>query len=71
MAEEKMREIKISLPIPEDWLPLFVPSAARGHIIRAKKEVLLALRALLDSRIEALDRQEQKKPEAKKKIKIE
>jgi len=71
MAEEKTREIKISIPVPEDLLPLFLPAAALGHLLRAKKEVLLALRALIDSRIEVLEKKENKKPEAKKKIRID
>ena len=71
MAEEKTKEIKISIPIPEDLFPLFMPGAAYDHLRRAKKEVLLALRALIDSRIEALDKKENKKPEKTKKIKID
>jgi hypothetical protein len=71
MAEEKMKEIKISIPIPEDLFPLFMPVAAHDHLRRAKKEVLLALRALIDSRIEVLDKKENKKPEKTKKIKID
>ena len=69
MAAEKMREIKIL--IPEDLFTLFIPAQTHEHLLRARKEVLLALRSLLDARIEALEKRATPKPEPKKKIKIE
>jgi hypothetical protein len=69
MAEEKMREIKISLP--EELFALLIPEKAQEHMIRAKKEFLLALRSLIDSRIDALEKKEEKKAPPKKKIKID
>jgi hypothetical protein len=71
MAEDKPKEIKISIPFPDDMLSLFLPATAYEHLLRAKKETLLAVRSLIDSRIEALEKKEVKKPAMKKKIKIE
>jgi hypothetical protein len=69
MAAEKMREIKIS--VPEELFSLLVPSETKAHLLRAKKEVLLAVRSLIDARLEALDRRAGQKAEPKRKIKIE
>ncbi|MCX6577723.1 MAG: hypothetical protein NTV82_15195 [Candidatus Aminicenantes bacterium] len=71
MAEDKPREIKITIPLPDELLSLVLPAAAFEHLLQAKKETLLALRSLIDSRIEALEKKKTKKPETKKKIKIE
>jgi len=72
MAEEKTpKEIKISIPVPDDLLSLLMPGAAAGHLIKARREVLLALRAVIDSRLEALEKRDGGKPEAKKKIRVE
>ncbi len=46
-----------------------VPEAARSHFGTARKEVLLALRSLLDMAIERAE--EAEKPKAKKRTKIE
>ncbi len=70
MAEDKSREIKITIPLPEELFSLVLPAAAFEHLLQAKKETLLAMRSLIDSRIEALDKKS-KRPESKKKIKIE
>lgn len=69
MAAEKMREIKIC--IPEELFTLFLPSQAHEHLLRAKKEVLLAFRSLIDARLEALEKRDARKAEPKRKIKIE
>lgn len=69
MAPEKMREIKICLP--EELLAFFLPFAAQEHLLNARKEMLLAFRSLIDSRIEALEKRAARKAEPKKKIKIE
>ncbi len=69
MGEAKVREIKITLP--EELFNLFLPSEAHTHLIRAKKELLLALRALINARIEMLEKKEEKKEEKKKKIPVE
>ncbi len=69
MAEGKTREIKISLP--EEFFNLFLPEDAREHALKARKEMLLALRSLIDAKIEALDKKGEKKAASKKKIKID
>lgn len=69
MAAERMREIKISLP--EELFTLFLPSSAQEHLIKAKKEMLLALRSLIDARLEHIDKEGRRKTVQKKKIKIE
>jgi hypothetical protein len=69
MAAEKMREIRIS--IPEELFSFIIPPQASEHLLRAKKEILLALRSLIDARIEWLEKRAEMKPETKKKIKVE
>ena len=69
MAEGKTREIKISLP--EEFFNLLLPGDAREHALKARKEMLLALRSLIDAKIEALDKKVEKKAAGKKKIKID
>jgi len=71
LAEEKTKEIKITIPVPDELISLFLPGAAYEHLLRAKKETLLALRALIDSKIESLEKKQAKKAVVKKKIKIE
>jgi len=68
MAEEKVREIKIT--IPEELLSLVIPEKSISHLLKARKEILLAFRSLIDAKIEALDKKEQKKVTKKKKITI-
>jgi hypothetical protein len=70
MAPEGMKEIKIL--IPEELFALLVPAEAVGHARAARKELLLAARAIIDARIAALDRKTAKAGErSKRKIKIE
>jgi len=69
MPEGKTREIKIL--VPEEFFNLFLPEAALEHALKARKELLLALRSLLDAKIEALDKKVEKKAAGKKKIKID
>ena len=69
MATEKMREIKIL--VPEELFTWFIPVQTHEHLLRARKEVLLALRSLIDARIEALEKRTAPKPTTKKKINIE
>jgi hypothetical protein len=69
MAAEKMREIKIC--IPEELLTLFFPQPAQEHLLKAKKELLLAFRSLIDARLETLEKRAARKAEPKRKIKIE
>lgn len=69
MAAEKMREIKIS--VPEELFTLFLPLQSQEHLMRAKKEVLLALRSLIDARLEFLEKKGGRRTEPKRKIKIE
>lgn len=70
MAAEKMREIRIS--IPEElfsFISFIIPSRTNEHLLRAKKEILLALRSLIDARIESLEKRAE--PKTKRKIKVE
>jgi hypothetical protein len=69
MAAEKMREIKISMP--EELFTLFLPLQAQEHLLKARKEVLLAFRSLIDARLETLEKRGARKAEPKRKIKIE
>jgi len=69
MATEKMREIKIC--IPEELFALFLPFQAQEHLLKARKEVLLAVRSLIDARLDALEKRGARKAEPKRKIKIE
>ena len=51
---------------------MLMPGAAMDHLRTARKETLLALRALIDNRIAALDKKAAKSAEArKKKIKVD
>ena len=61
-GEEVVLRFKVS------GLP-FVPEATKGHFRMARKEMLLALRSLLDKTIEQAE--EAEKPKAKKRTKIE
>ena len=69
MATEKMREIKIC--IPEELFTLFLPFQAQEHLLKARKELLLAVRSLIDARLDALEKRGTRKAEPKRKIKIE
>jgi hypothetical protein len=69
MAAEKMREIKIC--IPEELFTLFLPLQTQEHLLKARKEVLLAFRSLIDARLETLEKRSARKAEPKRKIKIE
>ena len=69
MNEAKTKEIKIS--IPEELFSIFIPENTVDHLIKARKEMLLALRSVIDAKIETLDKREKKKTEKRKKIKIE
>ena len=69
MSEAKTREIRIS--IPEELFSLFIPEKTLHHFFNARKEMLLALRSLIDAKIEALERREKKTTTRKKKIKID
>lgn len=64
-----MREIRIS--IPEELFSFIIPSRTSEHLLRARKEILLALRSLIDARIESLEKRAEPRPETKKKIKVE
>ncbi len=69
MAADKTREIKISLP--EELFTLFLPLQAQEHLFKARKEVLLAIRSVIDARLEALEKRSSGKAETKRKIKVE
>ncbi len=69
MSEVKNREIRIS--IPEDIFSFFFPEKTVDHVLKARKEMLLALRSLIDAKIEALEKKGEKKTTKRKKIKID
>jgi hypothetical protein len=69
MSKEKTKEIRIT--IPEDLFSLILPGKTVGHLIKARKEALLALRSMIDHKIEQLDKRDKKTSEKGKKIKIE
>lgn len=69
IGEEKTKEIRIV--IPEDLLTIFIPKKMLQHLLNAKKEFLLALRSLIDAKIEASEKKEGKRPVRKKKINTE
>ena len=69
MAEKKTREIRIV--IPEEFFALIVPGKARAHLMNAKKEILLAVRSLIDARIESLEKGAGSKATPRKKVKVE
>jgi hypothetical protein len=74
LSDEKTREIRISLP--EELFSILFPEKAIVHVVQAKKEMLLAIRSLIDARIEALEKigtkgAQKKKPSKTKKIVIE
>jgi len=69
MSQAKNREIRIS--IPEDIFSFFFPDQSVDHILKARKEMLLALRSLIDARIDTLEKKGEKKTAQRKKIKIE
>ena len=69
MSEAKTKEIRIS--IPEELFSLFVPQKTLHHFFNARKEMLLALRSLIDAKIEVLEKKEEKTTTKKKKIKID
>ena len=69
MVEEKTREIRIS--IPEDLFSIFIPEKTVGHLMNARKEMLLSIRSLIDAKIEAMEKIEKKRETKRKKIQIE
>ncbi len=69
MAAEKGREIRIV--IPEELFAFLIPGKTQAHLLSAKKEFLLALRSLIDARIESLEKKAESKAPPKKKIKVE
>ncbi len=69
MAETKTREIRIVLP--EELFALLVPGEAKEHLLAARKELLLAVRSLIDARIASMEKRAGGKTGARKKIKVE
>lgn len=69
MAADRMREIRLS--IPEDLFNLWLPQPTQEHLWKARKELLLAIRSLIDSRIEMIEKKEARKSEPKRKIKVD
>ena len=69
MDKSRTKEIRIS--IPEELFSLFIPEKTLDHLINAKKEMLLAFRALIDAKIESLEKRGTQKAANRKKIKID
>jgi hypothetical protein len=69
MAADKMREIRLS--IPEELFNLCLPRQTQQHLWKARKELLLAIRSLIDTRIEMIEKKEAGKNEPRRKIKVE
>lgn len=69
MAADRMREIRLS--IPEELFNLWLPQPTQEHLWKARKELLLAIRSLIDSRIEMIEKKEARKSEPKRKIKVD
>jgi hypothetical protein len=69
MATSSTREIRITLP--DELFNLLMPEETRAHLWRARKEVLLALRSLIDARIEMIEKKEARPAATKKKIKVD
>jgi hypothetical protein len=69
MPADKTREIRIA--IPEELFSLLIPRQTQEHLWKAKKEFLLALRSLIDARIEMIDKQSAPKPDTKRKIRVD
>lgn len=69
MPTDKTREIRIA--IPEELFSLLIPRQTQEHLWKAKKEFLLALRSLIDARIEMIEKQAGSKPEPKRKIRVD
>jgi hypothetical protein len=69
MPANTTREIRIILP--EELFNFLVPGETHEHLLRAKKEVLLAIRSIIDARIEMIEKREARKDAPKRKIKVE
>ncbi len=60
-----MKEVKIKVPTLDD----FIPEEFRNHMLNASKEVLLAFKCLIDSRLKKLEELEEELKEIRKEIK--
>ncbi len=69
MPANTTREIRIILP--EELFNLLIPQETHEHLSKARKEVLLALRSIIDARIAAMEKKEAGRTAAKRKIKVE
>ena len=61
-------EVVLRFKVPR---PTIIPEAARGHLKTAHKEMLLALRSLLDSAIERTERAETTKTKKRTTIEVQ
>ena len=52
-----MREVKIRVPTAED----VIPEEFKHHMMQAYREILLAVKSLIDERIKRLESKEKKK----------
>jgi len=68
MSNSSTKEIKIS--IPEELFALYIPEETIGHLKKAKIELLLALRSLIDARIATLEKKETRSKGTRKKVPI-
>lgn len=53
------------------WLDSLVPPAARQHWLAAQKEMLLAVRSLLDAAINRVEEREGRETQRRREIKVE
>lgn len=60
------KEIKIRIPTPDE----VVPDEFRMHVLNASKELLLALRSIIDEGIKKIERMEVKEKKELKKIEV-
>ncbi|MFQ5721529.1 MAG: hypothetical protein ACE5GI_03465 [Candidatus Aminicenantales bacterium] len=68
MSEAKTKEIKIT--ILEELFTLFLPEKTLRHFNNARKEMLLALRSLIDARIEAFEKRKRKEHQEVRKSRL-
>jgi len=52
-------------------LYVFIPKGAFEHLVNAKREILFAMRAMIDAKIETLEKSEGKKASRRRKVKVD
>ncbi len=61
------KEIRIKVPTPNE----VVPEEFKGHLLNASKELLLAMRSLIDESLRKLEEMESRGKKELKKIEVE